>query len=83
MNEDILGKSDGARSPKSKMRARCPACSAWVHLRDTVEVWDVVNCPECDTLLEVVELRPPTVDYADSGLEAEEWEEDWDEEDFH
>jgi lysine biosynthesis protein LysW len=78
MNDDpILGKSDKTRSPKSKLRARCPSCSSWVNLRDAVEVWDVVNCPECHTLLEVIDLRPPTLDYAqDDTWEDEDWEED-------
>ena len=67
-----------SRSPKGRQRARCPACSAWVLLRDTAEIWDLVNCPECQTMLEIVELRPPTLDYADSV--DDDWEED-DEED--
>ena len=66
------------RSPKGRQRARCPACNAWVTLRDTAEVWDLVNCPECQTMLEIVELRPPTLDYADSSAD-EDWDEvdDW------
>jgi lysine biosynthesis protein LysW len=80
MNDDVFRKSDTARSPKNKLRARCPSCGAWVNLRDTAEVWDLVECPECNTLLEVVDLRPPTLDYASSDLAEEDWEEDeWDE----
>jgi lysine biosynthesis protein LysW len=82
MNDDALRrKSDGPRSVKNKQRARCPACNAWVNLRDAAEVWDLVNCPECNTLLEVVDLRPPTLDYANTGVDEEEFEEDeWEEE---
>lgn len=81
MNNDALHKSEGTRSPKNKLRARCPACNAWVYLRDAAEVWDLVNCPECNALLEITDLRPPTLDYADTGPDDEEWEEeDWDEE---
>jgi lysine biosynthesis protein LysW len=81
MNDDTFArKSEGARSPKTKIRARCPACGAWVNLRDAAEVWDVVNCPECDTLLEIIDLRPPTLDYASDDVGDDEWEEeDWDE----
>jgi alpha-aminoadipate carrier protein LysW len=83
MSDDFFSqKSDGARSPKNKMRARCPSCSAWVNLRDTAEVWDLVDCPECNTQLEIVDLRPPTLDYASSELEEEDWEEDEDWESF-
>jgi len=41
-------------------------------------VWDLVNCPECDALLEVVDLRPPTLDYA-SGQDGDD---DWDDDDW-
>jgi lysine biosynthesis protein LysW len=79
MSDDIFDRSGGARSPKNKVRARCPACGAWVNLRDTAEIWDLVNCPECNTLLEIVDLRPPTLDYASNEVEDEEWDdEDWD-----
>lgn len=80
MNDDSFEPKDKTRSPKNKVRARCPSCSAWVGLRDTAEVWDLVNCPECHTRLEIVELRPPTLDYAHDDLDSEAWDdEEWDE----
>ncbi len=83
MKDDLFDRKAGGqqRSPKGKIRARCPSCNAWVQLRDNVEVWDLVDCPECDTLLEVIDLRPPTLDYASAGVkEEEEWdEEEWEE----
>jgi lysine biosynthesis protein LysW len=83
MNDDLLQrKSDTARSPKNKLRARCPSCGAWVALRDNAEVWDVVDCPECNIVLEVVDLRPPTLDYTSSELDDEDWEDDdWEDDD--
>jgi lysine biosynthesis protein LysW len=82
MNDETL-KSEG-RSPKNKLRGRCPSCNALVNLRDAAEVWDLVNCPECNTLLEIVDLRPPTLDYADGDPEEENWDdEEWEEEDDH
>ena len=39
---------------------------------------DLVNCPECDALLEVVDLRPPTLDYASS----QDGDDDWDDDDW-
>lgn len=78
MNDDSFERNK-TRSPKGKQRARCPACSAWVTLRDTAEIWDLVNCPECNTMLEIVELRPPTLDYADNAVD--DWDEDeWEDE---
>ncbi len=79
MNDDRLDQlKDNARSPKSKLRARCPACNTWVSLRDTAEVWDVVTCSSCNTLLELANLRPPTLDYAESSVDEEDWDDgDW------
>jgi alpha-aminoadipate/glutamate carrier protein LysW len=80
MNDDALRrKSDNVRSPKTKLRARCPSCGSWVNLRDNAEVWDLVDCTDCNTLLEVVDLRPPTLDYAKSQDDNEWDDEDWDE----
>jgi alpha-aminoadipate/glutamate carrier protein LysW len=73
-------KSNRERSSKGRIRARCPACGNRVILRDQAEVWDLVTCPECDAQLEIVDLRPPTLDYADSAVD--DWddeEEDWEE----
>jgi hypothetical protein len=50
-----------------------------VNLRDNAEVWDLVDCTDCNTLLEVVDLRPPTLDYAKSQDDNEWDDEDWDE----
>lgn len=82
MSDDLFD-SNLTRSPKSKIRARCPACSAWLLLRDTAEVWDPVTCPECNALLEVVDLRPPTLDYAPQKEDTDDWEEDdWEDDDW-
>ncbi len=80
MNDDAFERNK-TRSPKGKQRARCPACGAWVTLRDTTEIWDLVNCPECNTMLEIVELRPPTLDYADNAVD--DWDEDEWEDEYH
>jgi hypothetical protein len=53
---------------------------SYVQLRDSVELWDLFTCLECDSLLEVVNLHPPTLDYVeDDYLEDEDWEdeEEW------
>lgn len=82
-DEILLGKSTGSRSPKSKLRARCPNCNSWVSLRDTAEVWDLVDCPECNSLLEVVDLRPPTLDNATSDFDDDyDDDEEWGDDDY-
>ncbi|HEC24152.1 MAG TPA: hypothetical protein ENI95_14670 [Chloroflexi bacterium] len=68
------------RPQRNHFKARCPECLAAIWVKDDVELWDPVTCPECHTALEVVRLRPLTLDY----MEAEEWddEDDWDDEDW-
>ncbi len=58
-----------------RLKARCPECLAPIWLKDTVELWDPVTCPECHTALEVTSLRPLTLDYM-----AEEWGDEFDDE---
>jgi lysine biosynthesis protein LysW len=54
------------------MRAKCPECETWVPLpKDAIEGEHVV-CPGCGEQLELINLGPPELDYAD-------WE-DWSEE---
>lgn len=72
-------KSNRERSSKGRTRARCPGCGNRVELRDQAEVWDLVSCPSCGAQLEIVDLRPPTLDYADNA--ADKWDDDegeWD-----
>ena len=67
------------RQQGSHQKARCPECLAAIWLKDTIELWDPITCPECHTALEVIKLRPLTLDYIE-GWEAEDWEEnaeDW------
>jgi len=40
-------------------KATCPACDARIHLsEDEAVLFEQVECPECGTLLEVVEENP-------------------------
>ncbi len=64
-----------------RLKTRCPECLAAIWLKESVEMWDPVTCPECHTALEVVSLRPLTLDYlddwgedVDEELDEEEWE---------
>jgi lysine biosynthesis protein LysW len=60
------------RESANHLKARCPECLAAIWLKDTVELWDPVTCHECHTPLEVVKLRPPTLDYMGDWDEEEE-----------
>jgi lysine biosynthesis protein LysW len=67
------------RQQIGRQKTRCPECLAAIWLKDTVELWDPITCPECHSSLEVVSLRPLKLDYL---LEAEDegWIEDGDDE---
>jgi lysine biosynthesis protein LysW len=48
---------------RGRVKTRCPACHAAISLKESVELWDPLTCPECSAELEVTSLRPPTLDY--------------------
>ena len=65
-----------SREHLGNQKARCPECLAAIWLKDGVEMWDPVTCPECHTLLEVSNVRPLTLDYVEGGWGDEGFEED-------
>ncbi len=64
--------------------AECAECGAEVELPRKVSIGEIVECPECESMLEVADVSPLTLEVADdvedegSGDEggAEE-DEDW------
>lgn len=66
----------GHLSSNPRQKARCPECLAAIWLKETIELWDPVTCPECHTALEVVDLRPLTLDYMDDWSDDEDETED-------
>lgn len=62
----------------SKLRARCPECRTWIDLKDDIEQWDQVDCPQCDALLELTDWRPLTL----SVVELDDDELVYDDDDF-
>ena len=53
------------------MVTECPECAAEIQLAADAIVHEIVVCPDCGMELEVVNLDPPTVDYAPQ--EEEDW----------
>jgi len=47
------------------MKAQCPECDAWIRVPGAVELWDTMDCPECNTELQLISANPPELDYAD------------------
>lgn len=62
----------GRNRERNRLKARCPECLAAIWLKETAELWDPVTCPECHTALEVVALRPLTLDYMDEWMDDED-----------
>ena len=53
------------------MQARCPICDGTVVADDYWEVGELVDCDDCNAMLEVTSLDPLTLE------EAPEEDEDW------
>jgi alpha-aminoadipate carrier protein LysW len=53
------------------MQTNCPECAAEIELADSVMVGEIVECPDCGVELEVMSLKPLTLELAP------EEEEDW------
>ena len=51
--------------------AECPVCGGGVELDSSTVVGELLECPDCGTELEVLEVDPPKL------AEAPETEEDW------
>ena len=45
--------------------APCPACKKVVKVQEETEVLELISCPHCKSLLELVNLFPPTLDWAE------------------
>ncbi|MEZ4516121.1 MAG: hypothetical protein R3C44_04535 [Chloroflexota bacterium] len=53
-------------APNNKsLTARCPECDARIYLQRRPEAGELMSCPECDTLLEVISVSPLRLDWAD------------------
>ncbi|GAB4477722.1 MAG: hypothetical protein Kow00124_21250 [Anaerolineae bacterium] len=57
-------------------KARCPECLAAIWVRDDIELWDPITCPECHAALQVVRLRPLELDYLDEDWEDDDYEDE-------
>jgi lysine biosynthesis protein LysW len=55
---------------------RCPKCAVEIDVdEDEVEEGEILNCPECDAELEVVQIHPVKVNVISDEDEVEEAEE--------
>jgi hypothetical protein len=63
------------------MNAQCPECDSWIPVPKSAEVWDTFVCPRCHTELQLINDRPPEVDYADLEDDLEDYD-DYDDDDY-
>jgi len=53
------------------MKTKCPICETDIELPEDAEISEIIECPECGTELEIINLDPITLE------EAPEEDEDW------
>lgn len=67
--------------PNSKtLTARCPECDSRIYFERRPDAGEILPCPECETLLEVISATPLRLDWASE--EPEELLSNWNEDAF-
>ena len=67
---------------KSKKRAECPTCGETFYLANWLRIGAQLLCPNCEEMLEVVKLKPITMDCVYSTEVVDVEEEDWNVDDY-
>jgi len=52
--------------------AYCPACDTRIRFGEGLRIGDIVRCPECEELLEVVRLSPVKLGWAEDRSSEDE-----------
>jgi hypothetical protein len=47
---------------------KCPSCKKVIQLQEKIKVQELVSCPHCNSILELVRLFPPTLDWAEDPV---------------
>lgn len=50
--------------PASSAMATCPSCDTNIRLRGKLQIGQMITCPECGDVLEVIQLNPFKLDWA-------------------
>ncbi len=51
-------------SNSKPLTARCPECDSRIYFERRPDTGEMISCPECDTLLEVISVSPLRLDWA-------------------
>jgi DNA-directed RNA polymerase subunit RPC12/RpoP len=46
-------------------KAKCPSCKNTVEIQEETKVKDLITCPHCHSILELIKIFPPTLDWAE------------------
>ena len=49
-------------------KAKCPSCKKIILFQDKAKVQDLITCPHCKSLLELVNQFPPTLDWTEDPV---------------
>ncbi|MFN2221750.1 MAG: hypothetical protein ACK2UH_04315 [Candidatus Promineifilaceae bacterium] len=65
------------------LTAFCRSCHSRIRFRERPELYDLVTCPECDEVLEVISLSPIRLDWPSDFGDDDEWSDDGYDDDLH
>ncbi len=65
---------------REAMSADCPDCGSSIRFKKAPQEGEMVSCPVCDALLEVVDTEPIILDWAD-GYDDDDYDDDDDDDD--
>ncbi len=54
----------------------CRACHSRITFSERPELYDLVTCPECDEVLEVINVSPIRLDWPSDFGDDDEWSDD-------
>jgi hypothetical protein len=49
-------------------RAKCLACKKMIKLQEDIKAQELITCPYCKSILELMGLNPPTLDWPDDPV---------------
>jgi lysine biosynthesis protein LysW len=61
------------RRKSTPLTAHCGACHSRIRFDERPELYDIVNCPECDEAFEVIRLSPIKLDWPSDFNDDDKW----------
>ena len=46
-------------------KAKCPSCKTMIEIQEDTKVQDLITCPHCESILELINNFPLTLDWAE------------------